>query len=185
MKKHLFIIAAVLLLPACADKNEYKEAVLADIKKEKDLDDYNITPEYMADCVVQLSSQNMPGFFDLDPQRMTAYRNYTKMLTMMKAADPKKAMEELRTQFGSPKALADAHANYTESMLECYTSVVSKSEGERPDSSHADETLPEDEADDDLAGMDAAEEEGGATEGTAVMEEGQEALEENQRPEEE
>jgi len=147
MKKFAFIFAVVLLLPACSDKNDYKEAVLADIKKEKDLKDYQISPETMADCVVALSSQGMPGFFDLDPERMTAYRNYAKMLTMMQAKDPKQAMEELRAEFGSPKALADAHANYTESMLECYTSVVSKSEGDEDDL-EVDEAVPLDEADD-------------------------------------
>jgi len=130
MNKRLLIILAALLLTACADKQQYYQAVLEQMEKEPDLKDYKITPEYMADCVVDLSAQNMPGVFALDPQRMTAYRSYAKMLTLMKAEDPKKTMEELRTEFGSPKALAEAHTNYTESLLECYTTVISKSEKE-------------------------------------------------------
>ncbi len=130
MKKLLLICLAASLLPACADKNEYHQAVLEQVEKEQDVKDYKIAPETMADCVVALTSQKMPGVFALDPERMTAYRNYAKMLNMSKTEDLKKSMDELRTAFGSGQALADAHANYTESLLECYTTVVSKSEEE-------------------------------------------------------
>lgn len=129
MKKLLLISLSALLLPACADKNQYEQAVLEEIIKEQDTKDYKITPEYMAKCVVDTSSQNMPGIFALDPARMTAYRNYTKMLTMSKAADPKKVLEELRNDFGSAKALSEAHNNYTESVMECYSAMISESEG--------------------------------------------------------
>ena len=82
----------------------------------------------MAKCVVDTTSKNMPGLFPFDPDRLTAYRNYTKMLTLSKAADPKKTLEELRTDFGSPQALGEAHSNYSESVMECYSAVISESE---------------------------------------------------------
>ena len=82
----------------------------------------------MTKCVVDTTSQNMPGIFALDPTRLTAYRNYAKMLTLAQAADPKKTLEELRTDFGSAKDLAEAHTNYTESLMECYSAVISESE---------------------------------------------------------
>jgi hypothetical protein len=50
------------------------------------------------------------------------------MLTLSKSADPKKAIEELRNDFGSAQALSDAHNNYTESLMECYSAVISESE---------------------------------------------------------
>ena len=128
MKKLLLISLSALLLPACADKNQYEQAVLEQMQKEQDLKDYKITPEYMTKCVVESTSQNMPGIFPFDPKRLTAYRNYAKMLTLDKSADPKKTLEELRTDFGSPKDLAEAHNNYTESLVECYSVVISKSE---------------------------------------------------------
>lgn len=128
MKKLVLICLSALLLPACADKEQYQAAVLEQMQKEQDIKDYKITPETMAECVVALTSENMPGVFALDPARMTSYRNYTKMLNMQKSEDPKKTLEQLRTDFGSAQALADAHANYTESLLECYTTVVSKTE---------------------------------------------------------
>lgn len=128
MKKLLLISLSALLLPACADKNQYEQAVLEQMQKEQDIKDYKITPEYMTKCVVDTTSQNMPGIFAFDPKRLTAYRNYTKMLTLAKSEDPKKTLEELRTAFGSAKDLADAHTNYTESLMECYSAVISESE---------------------------------------------------------
>ncbi|MEI6267843.1 MAG: hypothetical protein WCP01_03105 [Methylococcaceae bacterium] len=128
MKKILLISLTALLLPACADKNQYEQAVLEQMQKEADIKDYKITPEYMTKCVVDTTSQNMPGIFAFDPTRLTAYRNYAKMLTLTQATDPKKTLEELRTDFGSAKDLAEAHTNYTESLMECYSAVISESE---------------------------------------------------------
>ena len=128
MKKILLISLSALLLPACADKNQYEQAVLEQMQKEADIKDYKITPEYMTKCVVDTTSQNMPGIFALDPTRLTAYRNYAKMLTLTQSTDPKKTLEELRTDFGSAKALLEARSNYTESLMECYSAVISESE---------------------------------------------------------
>lgn len=129
MKKLLLItLLSALLLPACADKNQYEQAVLEQMQKEQDIKDYKITPEYMTKCVVEKTAQNMEGIFPLDPKRLTAYRHYTKMLTLTASADPKKAIEELRNEFGSAQALSDAHNNYTESLMECYSAVISQSE---------------------------------------------------------
>ncbi|MEY4209706.1 MAG: hypothetical protein RLZ92_84, partial [Pseudomonadota bacterium] len=56
------------------------------------------------------------------------YRNYVKMLQLNKSADPKKTLDELRVDFGSPKGLADAHANYAESVMECMSGLVTSEE---------------------------------------------------------
>ena len=128
MKKLLLISLCALLLPACADKKQYEQAVLEQMQKEADIKDYKITPEYMTKCVVDTTAKNMPGIFAFDPKRLMAYRNYTKMLNLTKSADPKKTLEELRTDFGSAKDLAEAHTNYTESLMECYSAVISESE---------------------------------------------------------
>lgn len=130
MKKILPLIAAGLLLTACTDKNNYEQAVLEEIKKEKDLQDYKIKPEHMAQCVVDLSSKNMPGLFAGDPSRMEAYRSYTKMLKLSESTDPQKYLAELRTEFGSPKALADAHSNYTQSYMDCIAAIIAETEAD-------------------------------------------------------
>jgi ABC-type glycerol-3-phosphate transport system substrate-binding protein len=128
MKKLLLISLSTLVLTACADKNDYKQAVLEQVIKEQDTKDYKIDPEYMAKCIVDTTANNMPGIFAFDPTRLTAYRNYTKMLTLSKAPDPKKTLEELRTDFGSAKGLSEAHSNYSESVMECYSAMISESE---------------------------------------------------------
>ena len=130
MKKLILICASTLFLTACADKQQYKEAVLAEMQTEQDLKDYNIDPEHMTECVVDLSSKDMPGAFAYDPDRLTAYQNYTKMLSMSTAKDKQGKLEELRSLFGSPRDLANAHANYTESVMNCLASIIMESEGE-------------------------------------------------------
>jgi len=86
-----------------------------------------------------MTSENMPGFFPADPNRMTAYRNYAKMLTLSESKDPKKTLEELRTDFGSAKALAEAHSNYTESLMNCISAVVMESEEKTDDAPKTEE----------------------------------------------
>jgi hypothetical protein len=70
----------------------------------------------------------MPGRFAYDTDRLTAYKNYTKMLTMSEVQDKEKMLTELRELFGSPKALANAHRNYAESVMQCLDAVVQRGE---------------------------------------------------------
>lgn len=128
MKKRALFSVLFALLAGCADKNQYEQAVLERMQAEKDIQDYNINPQHMTDCVIDLTSKKMPGFFPFDPKRMAAYRNYTKMLTLSQSEDPEKTMEELRTSFGSPQALSEAHKNYTESTMNCISAIVMESE---------------------------------------------------------
>ncbi len=128
MKKFLLVLGVASFLAGCSDKQHYEEAVLEQMKSEKDVADYKIDPQHMTDCVVDLTAKNMPGMFPFDPDRMTAYQNYTKMLNLHKSEDPKKTLEELRQDFGSPKALSDAHANYTESIMNCYAAIIMEKE---------------------------------------------------------
>lgn len=130
MKKVRLILAImpIAILAGCSEKAEYEQAVLQQMQKEKDIKDYNIEPEKMVECVVVTSSKDMPGMVPIDPQRKQAYKNYTKMLRLNEAEDPKKMLEELRNDFGSPKALAEAHANYAESVVECMSGLVTGTE---------------------------------------------------------
>lgn len=126
--KNIIAIALILLLSGCSEKKEYEEIVLEQMKQDKDLVDYKISPEEMTKCVVLTTSNNMPGLFPVDPARLTAYKNYTKMLKLNSSADPKKTLEELRVDFGSPKGLADAHSNYSESLVNCMSGLVTGTE---------------------------------------------------------
>ncbi|NOT11999.1 MAG: hypothetical protein HOP23_09245 [Methylococcaceae bacterium] len=128
MNKLLLIAVSTFFLTACADKKQYEQAVLEQMQKEQDIKDYKIDPELMTKCVVDTTSTNMPGVFALDPNRMMAYRNYAKMLNLAKSEDPKKTLDELRKDFGDEKGLSEAHANFTESMMNCYTAVLAEVE---------------------------------------------------------
>ena len=128
MNKKLLILLISVFLVACADKQKYEEVVLEEMKKEQDVKDYKLDPEYMAKCVIDTTYQRMPGIFALDPDRLQAYRNYSKMLSMSLSKDPKKTLEELRNDFGSPEALAKAHSVYTESVMDCYTAILHEQE---------------------------------------------------------
>ncbi|WP_020562348.1 hypothetical protein [Methylosarcina fibrata] len=133
MKKRILMILSLLLLTACADKEQYEKAVLEQVKKEQEGEgakSYKIDQERMTRCVVDSTSKNMPGAFPFDPDRLTAYRNYTKMLTLTQSKDPKKTMEELQKDFGSPKALSDAHNNFADSMMNCYSAMEIETESE-------------------------------------------------------
>ena len=126
MKKILLLTLAALILPGCAEKSQYEQAVLEQVQQDQDIKDYKLDPERMARCVVDLTSSKMPGMFPYDPKRLEAYRNYSKMLTLNKAEHPEQVLAELRNDFGSPKALAEAHSNYTESMMNCIASLLAE-----------------------------------------------------------
>lgn len=135
MQKILFLTMAALILPGCAEKSQYEQTVLEQMQQDQDIKDYKLSPETMAKCVVDLSSSKMPGIFPYDPKRLAVYRNYSRMLTLNKAEHPEQVLAELRNDFGSPKALAEAHSNYTESVLECIASLLAETGPETDNSS--------------------------------------------------
>jgi hypothetical protein len=133
MKKIVLISIATLMFTGCSDKNNYNAAVLAELSRDQKVEgakEYNVPQDKMADCIVEASAKNMDGIFAFDPARLTAYRNYTKMLTLTQSEDPKKTLDELREAFGSAKNLMEARNNYTESELECLTLFVANTNTE-------------------------------------------------------
>jgi len=124
----VLLIVVMLVLNGCAEKEEYENVILAQMKQDKDIKDYGIEPEIMTKCVIDKSSNNMPGLFLIDPERRQAYKNYTKMLDLNKSTDPQKTLNDLRASFGDPKKLAEAHSNYVESVVECMSGLVTGGE---------------------------------------------------------
>ena len=137
MKKLLFIFLSSLLLSACGDKNAFEAAVLAEMQNEKDLKDYKIDPENMTSCVVDLTAKKMSGLFPVDPTRMTEYQRYTTMLTLTKSENPKETLAQLIKDFGSSKNMMAARMNYTESVGNCLSSIIMKSEDSEKEESDA------------------------------------------------
>lgn len=124
----LFVLSFILLLAACSEKKQYEEAVLAEMQSESDIKDYKLDPATMTKCVVESTSRKMPGVFFADPERLKTYLSYTKMLSLKAAKDPQKVMEELRVEFGTPQGLAEARGNYTQSLVDCQTTLITNAE---------------------------------------------------------
>lgn len=131
MKKTSVLLLSVFLLTACSqEKQDYYQAVLEQMQNDPDIKDYRINPATMADCIVDISSSEMDGFFPFDPKRRAAYVGYTKLLSLKQAKEPQSVLAELRQIFGSGQNVARAQQNYSESVMRCLQGLVSKAEGE-------------------------------------------------------
>lgn len=122
-------ICLLLLLTACTEhKAEFENAVYSQMESDQDIKDYNIDPDTMARCVIDLTSKKMPGVISFDPQKDPYYENYAKLILIKESEDPKKTLQELQAFFGSAGEMRKAVGNYSESIMECMTNLVNKTE---------------------------------------------------------
>ena len=133
MKKILIISLSVLTLIACSEQTEYEKTVLEQVSNDPDIKSYHLDPETVTECIVELSSKKMPGFAPFEPIRKAAYKGYTKMIAIKTSEKPEEVLKELRESFGSAQGLADAHMNYSESYLECISTVTNRALDDQED----------------------------------------------------
>lgn len=126
MKKILLISLSVLTLVACSEKEQYQQTVLEAVSNDPDIKSYHLDPEAITECIVELSSKKMDGFAPFEPMRKAAYKGYTKMISLKKSEKPEEVLKELQESFGSARGLADAHRNYSESYLECISTITNR-----------------------------------------------------------
>jgi len=126
MKKLILASLSVLTLAACSDKNEYHQTVLDLVTNDADIRSYHLDPETIADCIVDLTSKEMPGVLPFEPRRQDTYRGYTQMISLKTSTNPEEVLKELRESFGSAKGLAEAHMNYSKSYLECISTITNR-----------------------------------------------------------
>ena len=126
MKKILLISLSVLTLVACSEKEQYEQTVLEAVSNDPDIKSYHLDPEAITVCIVELSSRKMDGFAPFEPMRKAAYKGYTKMISLKKSEKPEEVLKELQESFGSARGLADAHRNYSESYLECISTITNR-----------------------------------------------------------
>jgi len=124
MKKLALISLSVLTLTACSDRDEYKQTIFDLVSSDDDIRTYHLDPQTVADCIFDLSSKNMPGVLPFEPRRQKTYAGYTKMISLKTSKNPAEVLSELRESFGSAKGLSEAHMNYSESYLECISTVT-------------------------------------------------------------
>jgi len=129
MKKALFLSLCVLLLSGCnEEKTAFESAVLENMQQDKDLKDYKIDAEYMASCVIDMTSGKMPGVTSLDPRRAPYYDAYTKLIHMNDSQNPEVTLTETAKVFGSEKEAMKAYLTYSESVMNCITAIVAEGE---------------------------------------------------------
>jgi len=126
MKKLLIISLSVLTLAACSEQEAYQQTVFEQISNDPDIKSYHLDPETVTQCIVDLSSKKMAGIVPFEPMRKAAYKGYTKMIGLKKSEKPEEVLQELREYFGDARGLADAHRNYSESYLECVSTVTNR-----------------------------------------------------------
>ncbi|MCK5663354.1 MAG: hypothetical protein KAI17_07700 [Thiotrichaceae bacterium] len=131
MKKILLISLSVLTLVACSEKEQYEQTVLEAVSNDPDIKSYHLDPEAITVCIVELSSSKMDGFAPFEPMRKAAYKGYTKMISLKKSEKPEEVLKELQESFGSARGLADAHRNYSESYLECISTITNRALDEK------------------------------------------------------
>lgn len=131
MKKLIVILLSVMFLTACTEeKQHYEQAVLKQMQVDPDIKDYNLDPQVMTECVVDMTSRKMPGIVSFDPRRGPYYLGYSKLISVTKAADPQEELKQIREFFGSSEEIRKALNNYSDSVMQCITALVSKSEEE-------------------------------------------------------
>jgi len=124
----IVVVAVLLGLLGCQEKSEYEAAVMEQLKKDQDVMDYKVDINEMTKCVVMETSSKMPGFTPLDPRKKEAYENYIRMMKLAESTDPVGEIKELAVAFGSAKSLAEARANYAQSVVECLNGIVTAGE---------------------------------------------------------
>jgi hypothetical protein len=145
MKKFMLLLSILFLVGCSESKDKYEEEVFRLFENEQDLVDYSIDPRSFSECVVDVSGKNMPGLFKFDPRRTEHYELYSdlvkfktittnysstfnKELHTMEELTPKDLWYKLKREFGQ-KGLSEAHKNFSESVLTCMESFVSRSGG--------------------------------------------------------
>lgn len=129
MKKLILICLSTALLAGCfEEKEKFQVAVFEELKNDQDIKDYALDPGEMSQCVVDIASKHMPGFFAYDPQREPFYAGYTKLIKLKSAENPKDVLAELREIFGPGDAVTKAQLNYSESVFACFQNLVSKTD---------------------------------------------------------
>ena len=142
MKKIMLLLSILFLVGCSESRDRYEEGVFGLFENEQDLVDYSIDPRSFSKCVVDVSGNNMPGLFKFDPRRAEYYELYSdlvkfktitanysstfnKEIHTMEELTPKDLWYKLKREFGQ-RGLSEAHKNFSESVLVCMESFVSR-----------------------------------------------------------
>jgi predicted small lipoprotein YifL len=121
MKKLLLVLAALLTLAACGQKEKVslEEALLTSLKNDQDLKDYNLDPQEVADCTLEAISDSLP-VMPTDPRRAQYFEAYALFLSAPSSPqDAHKMIEGQKELFGSVQAARQAAMSVTDHIMTC------------------------------------------------------------------
>jgi hypothetical protein len=121
MKKSLLVFAALLTLAACGQKEKLglEETLLAQLKEDQDLKDYQLDPKEVADCTLEAISDSLP-VMPTDPRRAQYFEAYAQFLrTPSSAEEAHKLIEGQKELFGSVQAARQAALSVTDHIMSC------------------------------------------------------------------
>jgi len=126
MKKILLLTFSTLLLTACAEKNEFKQAVFEQMLHDSDVKDYQLDPETMTRCVVDKTGSVMPGLLPFEDKNKQYYTGMTLLLTLSSSKNPQQTFKKAKSYFESPAAVMHAKMNYSQNVMECMSTLISE-----------------------------------------------------------
>lgn len=121
MKKLLLVIAALLTLAACGQKEKIslEEALLTSLKNDQDLKDYNLDPQEVANCTLDAISDSLP-VMPTDPRRAQYFEAYALFLSAPSSPEnAHKMIEGQKELFGSIQAARQAAMSVTDHIMTC------------------------------------------------------------------
>lgn len=131
MKNIIVLLVATLVMAGCVSKerSNLEEKLTERFKTDKDLADYNITPEDMAECVADDIASNAPGFPG-SPKKRKHLEAYGKLILVNPTDNYKSVLEETEQVFGSTQKAYKAASGITEQAMTCMSKLM-KNPGRR------------------------------------------------------
>lgn len=127
MKKLIFMVFALLILGACSqEKANFEAALTAQLKDDKDLADYDLDAENIAECVVEQVASRLPGF-SWSPKNDVYYHAYTRFVSSKDDVNEvQSALAEGKEVFGSKKKARVAAGDVSNHVMHCMGIAISR-----------------------------------------------------------
>lgn len=128
MKKILFLVPLIFLVIGCSKEEVNLENLLTEkMREDKELQDYNLSPDQMASCVVEkINKKISPYLFGAKKdERYTAYINF------LKAEEGKEmfaVFKESESVFGSEEKARTALFSVNKYIFDCWSMIMPDNE---------------------------------------------------------
>lgn len=131
MKKLLLIACSAVAMFGCAKKEKtgLREVLIERFKDDQDLKDYKLSPETVADCMVDEIASSLPGFAG-DPRRAQFFDAYARFLSVKSSADAEQAIKQFEQLFGSTQRARQAATSIVDHEMTCMGKAIENAESD-------------------------------------------------------